>query len=88
MKGIGYRIASREQYEDFSHLRKARAAELLQQGRTPVLRRKIMAYWGEVIELKMEGLGFRTIVEYLAKTRKVKTSASYLARLWKEVENS
>ncbi|QVW35340.1 hypothetical protein KIP69_00380 [Geobacter sulfurreducens] len=86
VKGKGYRVAAKEQYDDFSHLRKAKAAELVQKGRTPVLRKKILAHWGEVKELKAEGKGFRPIAAYLAKTRKVKTSASYLSQLWKEVE--
>jgi len=88
LKGKGYRVAEKEQYDDFSHLRKASAAGLIKKGRTPVLRRKILAYWGEVKELKAEGMGFRPIADYLGKTRKVKTSASYLVKLWKEVENS
>jgi len=86
LKGKGYRVADQEQYNDFSHLRKAKAAELIQRGRTPVLRKKILAYWGEVKELKAEGMGFRQIADYLAKIRKVKTSASYLVKLWKEIE--
>lgn len=86
LKGKGYRVAEKEQYDDFSHLRKAKVAELMQRGRTPVLRKKILAYWGEVKELKAEGMGFRPIADYLAKTRKVKTSASYLLKLWKEME--
>jgi len=88
VKGKGYRVAEKEQYDDFSHLRKASAAGLIQKGRTPVLRRKILAYWGEVKELKADGMGFRPIADYLTKTRKVKSSASYLVKLWKEVENS
>lgn len=88
LKGKGYRVAEKDQYDDFSHLRKAKAAELIQRGRTPVLRKKILAYWGEVKELKAEGMGFRPIAEYLARTRKVKTSASYLAKLWHEVESN
>ena len=86
LRGKGYRVAGTEQYEDFSHLRKAKAASLIQRGRTPVIRRKILAYWGEVKELKAEGMGFRPIADYLTKTRKVKTSASYLVKLWKEIE--
>jgi hypothetical protein len=88
VKGKGYRVAGQEQYENFSHLRKARAAVFVQNGRTPVLRRKILAYWGEIQELKAEGIGFRPIAAYLAKTRKVQTSASYLVKLWKEVEGN
>ena len=79
-------MAEKEQYDDFSHLRKASAAGLIQKGRTPVQRRKILAYWGEVKELKADGMGFRPIADYLTKNRKVKTSASYLVKLWKEVE--
>jgi len=86
LKGKGYRVAEKEQYEDFSHLRRAKAAELIRKGRTPVVRKKVLAHWGEVKELKQEGIGFRPIADYLGKKRKVKTSASYLFKLWKEVE--
>ena len=86
LNGKGYRVAKQPQYDDFSHLRKARAAGLLRRGRTPVVRRKILAHWGEVKELKAEGHGFRSIADYLHKSRKVKTSASYLLKLWHEVE--
>lgn len=88
IKGKGYRVAQKEQYQDFTHLRRAKAAELLQRGRTPVLRRKILAYWGEIKELKLEGIGFRPIAEYLRKTRKLKVSPSYLVKLWHEVEEN
>lgn len=84
--GKGYRVAEKKQYDDFSNLRKARAAALIKKGRIPVLRRKILAYWGEIKELKAEGMGFRPIADYLSRSRKIKTSATYLARLWKEVE--
>jgi hypothetical protein len=87
LKGKGYRVAGQEQYDDFSHLRKSRAAELVHRGRTPILRRKILAHWGEIRELKADGMGFRPIADFLARTRKVKTSALYLVRLWKEVES-
>lgn len=86
--GKGYRIAGQQQYNDFSSLRKARAADIIKKGRTPVTRKKILSSWGEVKELKSEGMGFRPIADYLAKTRKIKTSATYLARLWREVESN
>lgn len=86
LKGKGYRVALQEQYDDFSHLRKANAATLISKGRTPILRRKIMAHWGEVKELKADGMGFRNIAGYLTSKRKLKVSATYLAKLWKEVE--
>ena len=86
LQGKGYRVAVQEQYDDFSHLRKANAATLISKGRTPILRRKIMAHWGEVKELKADGMGFRNIAGYLTSKRKLKVSATYLAKLWKEVE--
>lgn len=86
VSGKGYRVAQQKQYDDFTNLRKANVAALIKKGRTPVLRRKILAHWGEIKELKDAGTGFRPIAEYLAKNRKIKTSATYLARLWKEVK--
>lgn len=86
IKGKGYRVAQQEQFDDFSHLRRAKVVELLQRGRTPVLRRKVLAYWGEIKELKTEGMGFRPISDYLLKNRKLKVSPSYLFKLWHEVE--
>ena len=86
IKGKGYRVADQEQYEDFTHLRQAAAASFVARGRKPVLRRKILAYWGEVKELKADGMGFRVIAGYLQSKRKLKVSATYLSKLWKEVE--
>ena len=88
IKGKGYRVAGQEQFDDFSHLRKAKAAELINRGRKPVMKRKILAHWGEIMELRAEGMGLRTIAEFLRKKRKVKTSESYLRKLWKEVEKN
>lgn len=86
IKGKGYRVADQEQYDDFTHLRRATAATLVSRGRKPVLRRKILAYWGEVRGLKADGMGFRVIAGYLQSKRKLKVSATYLSKLWKEVE--
>jgi len=86
IKGKGYRVADQEQYDDFTHLRRAAAASLVTSGRKPVLRRKILAYWGEVRGLKADGMGFRAIAGYLQSKRKLKVSATYLSKLWKEVE--
>lgn len=86
IKGKGYRVADQEQYEDFTHLRRATAATLVTRGRKPVLRRKVLAYWGEVRGLKADGMGFRVIAGYLQSKRKLKVSATYLSKLWKEVE--
>lgn len=87
IKGKGYRVAGQEQYDDFSHLRKANASTLISRGRTPVLRRKILAYWGEIKELKLSGRGFRVVADYLHTKRKLSVSATYLNRLWHEVED-
>ena len=88
VKGKGYRVAEKEQYDDFSHLRKANAAILISRGRKTLLRRQILAYWGEVKELKADGIGFRPIADYLNMKRKLKVSATYLSKLWKEVETN
>ena len=87
LRGKGYRVAGEEQFQDFSNLRQAKTAELLKRGRTPVLKRKLLAYWGEIKELKAAGKGFRAISYYLQKERKIKSSASYLQKLWSEVES-
>lgn len=86
LQGKGYRVAHEKQFSDFIVIRKAKAAAVIRKGRTPVLRKKILAHWGEVKELKQEGFGFRPISEYLLKNRKIKASPTYLAKLWKEVE--
>ncbi len=88
ISGKGYRIAETKQYDDFSFLRQAKVAALIQKGRTPVLRKKILAHWGEIVELKNEGMGFRPIAYYLSKNRKIKTSSAYLARLWNEAKTN
>ena len=88
VKGKGYRVADQEQYDDFSHLRKASAAILISRGRKPLLRQKILAYWGEVKELQGDGMGFRPITDYLNRKRKLKVSATYLSKIWKEMEGN
>lgn len=86
IRGKGYRVAEEEQYQDFNNLRAAKTAEFLRRGRTPVLKRKVLAYWGEVKEIKSQGGGFRAISRYLAKERKISVSAAYLQKMWAEVE--
>ena len=88
IKGKGYRVAEKEQYDDFSHLRKASAAILISRGRKPLLRRQILAYWGEVKELQADGMGFRVIASYLQSKRKLKVSTTYLSKIWKEMETN
>ena len=85
INGKGYRVASESQYDDFNHIRKAKAADIIRRGRTPKKRKQILAYWGEVKQLKDEGNGFRVISKYLKETRKLDVSPSYLANLWKEL---
>jgi hypothetical protein len=88
VQGKGYRVAGEKQYGEFDHLRKTAVATMVRKGRTPILRKKITAYWGEVKVMKEEGLGFRPIAEYLSKKRKIKVSVTYLKMLWKEIEES
>jgi hypothetical protein len=84
--GKGFRVAKQEQFEDFTNLRQAKVAQFLQKGRTPTLKRKIMALWGVVKDLKANEVAFRPMSEYLLKNHKLKVSASYLSTLWKEME--
>lgn len=87
LNGKGFRVAAEKQFEDFSDLRKNKVAALLKRGRSPILKRRVLAFWGEVVELKAEGIGFRAISDYLLKTRKIKVSAAYLTKLWKETSH-
>ena len=86
IKGKGYRIAEEKQFDDFSHLRKAKSAELQRRGRTPVVRKEVLAYWGEVVELHEAGRGFRHIAQYMQQQHRIKVSATYLNNLWREVK--
>jgi len=95
LRGKGYRVAEKPQFDDFDHIRKdgldgivKKSQKNVQAGRTPVVRKRVMAYWGEVVDLKSEGIGFRKIAAYLVKKRKVKVSWAHLAKIWKEVENA
>ena len=86
VKKKGYRIAEEEQFNDFSNLRRSKAADYIQRGRSPVIRKKVLAYWGEIKELKTKGNGFRTIAKYMSTTRNITISATYIRDLWNEVE--
>ena len=79
-------MAQQEQYEDFANLRQAKVAKLLQKGRTPIVKRKTIAHWGIIKELKIGGMAFRPMSRYLLESHKLKVSSSYLATLWKELE--
>jgi hypothetical protein len=85
LTGKGYRVAGKDQFDDFSNLRKARAAAFMRRPGSTPLRKKILAYVGEIKQLKEEGLGFRPIADYLHKCRKIDISASYLRILWNEI---
>jgi hypothetical protein len=86
LSGKGFRVAQQEQYDDFANLRQAKVAKLLQKGRTPIVKRKTIAYWGIIKELRIGGMAFRSISRYLLERHKLKVSSSYLATLWKELE--
>jgi hypothetical protein len=85
LQSKGYRVAGEKQFSDFAEIRRAKAAAVIRKGRSPLLRKRILAYWGEILELKAEGIGFRPIADYLLKNRRIRVSASYLAKLWIEV---
>ena len=83
--GKGYRVADQKQYEDWENIRKIRAVNLARDNIGPK-KRAVIAYWGEIKELKEDALGFRRIAKYLGKYRKLKVSPSYLQQLWTEIE--
>lgn len=82
--GKNYRVAGAKQYKDWNTLRSIKAKNL--KSRQSSKKSKVLAYWGEIKELKNLGLGFRKIAKYLLKYRKLKTSPSYLHKLWNEIE--
>jgi hypothetical protein len=87
IKGKGYRIAEDKQIEDFSNLRQAKVIELSRKkGRPPVLKRKLLAHRGEIVEMMKEGHSYRTIADFLKKHRKIRTSPSNLHKLFKEAQ--
>lgn len=66
-----------------SAVRMSRVANLKRARASPV-RDRILRYWGEVVELKRNGIGNRLIARYLTEQRRAgKISPSYIARLWK-----
>jgi DNA-binding NarL/FixJ family response regulator len=89
IKGKCYRIAEEKQIEDFSNLRQAKVVELSRKkGRPPVLKRKLLAHRGEIVEMMEKGHSYRTIADFLKKHRKIKTSPSNLYKLLKESQTN
>lgn len=50
----------------------------------PPLRRKVLAYLGEIQELRAKGQTFREIARHLRTKRRLKVTHSYLYRIFKE----
>ena len=86
LKGKGFRVAKQKQFKDLSNIREAKFAEIVQKGRKPDLRRKVLAHWGEIKELREKGGSYNSIARYLQETRRIKVSPSYLAKLWGTIE--
>lgn len=85
LKGKGYRVAGSTQYDDWSRMRIIKIDNLRRNRLSPT-KNKVLAYWGEVIELKKGGMGFRMIANYLKKYRRVAVSPAYIHVLWKKIE--
>jgi hypothetical protein len=86
VKGKNYRVAGDKQYEDYDRILQDTVTKMIRNGRPPVLRRKVIAYWGEIKVFRAQGVGFGPISEYLLKKHKLKVSKSYLTKLWEEEE--
>ena len=81
----GYRAAGPEQFADFQRVRESRARNLRNERPSP-LRNKVLHKWALVRELHGQGLGFRLIARYFSKQLRISVSASYLRKLWGELE--
>lgn len=81
----GYRVHGHKNFAQFEALRQGTLASL-KRGKKAPLRQEVLALWGEVSSLRMQGNGFRLISRYLLRAHKLKVSASYLVKLWKELE--
>lgn len=81
----GYRVHGHKNFEKFEELRQGTVASLRREKKAP-LRQEVLSLWGEVRGLRMQGNGFRLISRYLLRAHMLKVSASYLVKLWKEVE--
>jgi len=85
LKGKEYRTAGEEQFEDWKKILYTRIQNL-RKTNDSLKRRKILTYWGDIMQLKKNGVGFRKITQYLRQYRKIKVSSSYLHKIWKEME--
>jgi hypothetical protein len=85
LRGKGYRVAGDNQLEDWQKIRKMRIQNL-RSNHNARIRRQILGHWGEIIELKNDGVGFRKISQYLKQYKKLNVSSSYVHKIWKEME--
>jgi len=81
----GFRTAGPEQFADFQRVRESRARNLREE-RPPPLRDKVLLRWALVRELHGQGLGFRLIARYFSKQLRISVSASYLRKMWQELD--
>jgi hypothetical protein len=81
----GFRAAGPEQFADFQRVRESRARNLQEERPSP-LRDKLLSRWALVQELHGNGLGFRLIARYFSKQLRISVSASYLRKMWRELE--
>jgi len=81
----GFRTAGPEQFANFQRVRESRARNLREERPSP-LRDKLLSRWALVRELHGQGLGFRLIARYFSKQLRISASASYLRKVWRELE--
>lgn len=87
LRGQVERQVGPEDVEALAELRRLKARNLRRDKPSPK-KRAVMAYWGEVKELRQEGIGFQRIAKYLGTHRQVKVSPAYINKLWQELEGA
>lgn len=81
-------VDRRDGLEVLARTREMKLAEAPRKKRPSPVRRRLLAYWGEVQAARAKGYSFQIIAASLGKAHRFKVSARYLARLWLEKEDN
>jgi len=73
------------EFEKLEAMRKGVMENLRSRKKSP-RRHLLLSYWGEIKSLKQDGTGFLLISRYLMRAHHLKVSPSYLAKIWKQLE--
>lgn len=81
----GFRIAGHKEFVKFDALRQG-TINSLRNKKKALLRKELLAHWGDIRTLKKKATGFLLISRYMQRAHRIKVSPAYIARLWKEIE--